>query len=186
MYDTGDDAIATVSYRQKASQCTNITFQGNHVAQGKARAITCIGSRNVLIANNWAVDFVGGIYVAQESTYNTDMPENVCVDRNEIIRCGKRVGMQGLLIDSARNVIFSNNKFIACLPGFTNGSIQYPSSAITIIYNVFDGTIDNGHAILEFTNTQQLTLRENTFLNSALSPIHLSSTVEMALESKNK
>lgn len=163
VHHTGDDAIATVSYRFKAAQSRRITIRNNRVEHGLGRALTCIGSADVIIADNRADDCIGGIYVAYESFYSTYAPENVSVERNLVTRCGKRTGMQGLHVGSAHNVTFTNNTFRECLPGYVSNTGAGPNRSLLFQGNRFEKTIENGHSALEFLDTEELELRDNRF-----------------------
>jgi hypothetical protein len=177
VFDTGDDAIATVSYRSKASQCHDIFLTGNHVENAAGRALSCIGSRNVVIARNHANNAYGGIYVAYESSYDTYAPSNVSITHNTLSRCGKRDGMHSLHIGSARNVQIKHNRFIGCRPAYIANTGAGSNQAIIFTYNRFEQTLKNGHSPVEFFDTSEVEIGENQFSPYAREPFYFADDV---------
>lgn len=182
VHHTGDDGIATVSYRVKAAQSRRITIKNNRVEHCVGRALTCIGSKDVIIADNRARDCIGGIYVAFEGFYNTYAPENVTVERNIISDCGKRVGLQGLHLGSARNVRFVDNRFFGCLPGYVSNTGAGPNRLLVFENNRFENTIDNGHSALEFLDTVGLQLSDNRFTRGRRPPLYFGPDVRDVIQ----
>lgn len=82
---TGDDGIAVVSYQSDGLVCTDITITGNTVFQPMARGISVVGGTNVQINGNTVRSTQSaGIYVSQESSFNTYGVTNVAVTGNTI------------------------------------------------------------------------------------------------------
>lgn len=88
--NTGDDAIAVVSYQKDGDYCENITIEGNQVYRSRSRGITHVGGKMVTIQNN-IIDMTrsSGIMVAKDNSYNTYEPHLSIVKGNLIRSAGQ-------------------------------------------------------------------------------------------------
>lgn len=85
--NTGDDGLAFVNY---GSESSGGYAKGTKVKNAGTRGITAVGQSGVLIEYFEVVaSHSAGIYVAQESSYNTPAPSNVTYRRGTITDAGK-------------------------------------------------------------------------------------------------
>jgi polygalacturonase len=84
--DTGDDAIAVVSYGTDTAQCENVSISGNTTYHSQSRGIAVVGGKNVTISGN-TIDSPrnAGVYASYESTYGTRIVEDITISGNTII-----------------------------------------------------------------------------------------------------
>ncbi|NGZ78108.1 right-handed parallel beta-helix repeat-containing protein [Saccharibacillus alkalitolerans] len=89
---TGDDAIAVVSYNKDPGTTSGITIRGNSVGYGsKARGISVVGGSDVTIEKNKISNTeMAGIYVAVESRWDTRSVNDIKVSRNTVVKSGTR------------------------------------------------------------------------------------------------
>lgn len=84
--ETGDDAYAVVSYQKDRNLCKNIRVASNYSYHSKSRGIAVVGGMNIEIINNQVLECKNaGVYIAQESAFNTYGSENISVLSNRII-----------------------------------------------------------------------------------------------------
>ncbi len=85
--DTGDDAIAVVSYVADDALTTGITISANQVLGSSARGISVVGGADVTIEGN-VVDTTdaAGIYLASEDSFDTYAAQRIRVVGNQVRR----------------------------------------------------------------------------------------------------
>lgn len=82
---TGDDGIAVVSYASDTGRSRDVTITGNTVYQSKSRGISCVGGSNVAIVGNTIRSTkYAGIYIAQETSFDTRGVSGVLVGTNTV------------------------------------------------------------------------------------------------------
>lgn len=89
---TGDDAIAVVSYRKDPGVTSDIVIRTNTVGySSKARGISVVGGSEVTIEKNKINNTeMAGIYIAVEKHWNTRDVKKVTVNDNTIVKTGTR------------------------------------------------------------------------------------------------
>jgi hypothetical protein len=96
--NSGDDGIAVVSYGGGTS-VHDITASNNHIHHNlNGRGMTVVGGNNVTYSNNYVHDNLKGascFYIAQESSYNTNISSNVTLQNNTVRNCGGMGGNHG-------------------------------------------------------------------------------------------
>jgi parallel beta-helix repeat protein len=81
--NVGDDCFAVVGYG--AELPSNITIQNNTCSGGKARGVSVVGGKDILIQNNSITrSAAAGIYLASESSYSTNRVTGVEVTGNTL------------------------------------------------------------------------------------------------------
>jgi hypothetical protein len=88
---SGDDGIAVVSYDYDSGVTHDITAINNVITGNvNGRSMSVVGGENVLYQNNYLANdtLAAGVYIAQESSYNTYGCTNVTVEFNTIVNCG--------------------------------------------------------------------------------------------------
>lgn len=84
--NTGDDAIAFVSYQSDSGQNTRCAASGNSVFQSKARGIAVIGGKGITVTGNSIESTTSaGIMVAQDDSYSSRGPSEVTVSGNTVV-----------------------------------------------------------------------------------------------------
>jgi hypothetical protein len=168
----GDDGISNVSYSgEPGGPVTGSLDQWNHVQnEPSARGITVVGGNNTTIQNNLVenTSVASGIYVADESSYNTQTVSNVAVKYNSISNGGGTqynvsllfVGSQGSVNNTiALGNIISNTSYSGIGTYSEGGTV----SDLSITNNTIDTT---GTAINNFTSggttTQNVQCSGNT------------------------
>jgi hypothetical protein len=96
--NSGDDGIAVVSYGTGAV-VHDITASNNHIHNNKGgRGMTVVGGNNITYTNNYIHDMMNGascFYVAQESSYSTNIATNVTIQNSTVKNCGGMGGNHG-------------------------------------------------------------------------------------------
>lgn len=112
-----DDCIAIVSYA--GQDCNNITVKGNTVTGGGARGLSVVGGRDCVLQDNTISGSVAaGIYIASESSYNTEGVNRITVTNNTLNGCNTNVAINhgGIFLwggntgKPVQNVMLYNNK----------------------------------------------------------------------------
>jgi parallel beta-helix repeat protein len=87
--NTGDDAIAVVSYESNQKLVHNIKIIGNHIKNSKARGIAHVGGNDVTIWRN-TIDGTSssGILVDQDLNFHTLPSYNTSIKDNQISHAG--------------------------------------------------------------------------------------------------
>lgn len=112
--NTGDDAIALVSYDVDAAQMFDCTVVGNTISDSKSRGIVQAGCRGATITgNNINGTASNGIMSYEDGTFNTRTPENTVISGNTIRNTGSvspNLGNQdGIYIADGIGFVISNN-----------------------------------------------------------------------------
>jgi hypothetical protein len=70
--DTGDDAVAVVSYRRDTAACQDVSIHDNHITRSRSRGLAVVGGQRVSVARNTvAGSRYAGLYAASETFYDT-------------------------------------------------------------------------------------------------------------------
>jgi parallel beta-helix repeat protein len=89
LQNTGDDAIAVVSYEDQKEYTENIKILNNRVTDSHARGISHIGGKNVsILYNTINGTSSSGILVDKDSNYHTFAPFNTNIKGNIITNSG--------------------------------------------------------------------------------------------------
>lgn len=84
-FDTGDDAIAVVSYIADGIACHGGSISTNRVLRSGARGITIMGDDIVVSSANTVTDCrAAGIYIAREGSFNTYGSRRITVTGNVV------------------------------------------------------------------------------------------------------
>lgn len=106
--NSGDDGIATVSYRSDGALTHHITARNNVILNNKwGRQMSVVGGSNVLYENNRLENNLGlraCLYIAQESSYSTYGAHDVVAQRNTLKNCGGAASGHGAVM------VFSNGQ----------------------------------------------------------------------------
>jgi predicted lipoprotein with Yx(FWY)xxD motif len=87
--NTGDDAIAVVSYVSGVNYAYKIQIVGNHIKNSRARGIAHVGGKDVdIFANNIEGTSSSGILVDQDRNYNSLPSYNTNIEDNTITGAG--------------------------------------------------------------------------------------------------
>jgi predicted lipoprotein with Yx(FWY)xxD motif len=87
--NTGDDAIAVVSYVSGINYAYKINIISNHIKNSKARGIAHVGGKNVnIFANVIEGTSSSGILIDQDRNYNTFPSYNTMIEDNTITGAG--------------------------------------------------------------------------------------------------
>lgn len=88
---SGDDGISVVSYQKHGGPVSDIVVSGNSV-QGNdwARGLSVVGGQNVQLLGNFVKSTAdhAGVYIAQETSYQTLGVSNVLVKGNHLVDTG--------------------------------------------------------------------------------------------------
>lgn len=98
VFDSGDDGIATVSYKRHGAACFGIRIHENFVRDSRSRGITNVGSIGVDISQNDIENTSScGILVHRDGTadYDTHAPIDTTVADNKIRNAGKYIAHRG-------------------------------------------------------------------------------------------
>jgi nitrous oxidase accessory protein NosD len=112
--NTGDDAISIVSYTAYP-YCEDIVVMGNHVINSKARGITHVGGKRVIIANNTINGTSSsGILADKDTGFGTYEPNDTIIANNTIINVGSVTPLRGNqfgieITYAAVNTLIENN-----------------------------------------------------------------------------
>ncbi len=97
---SGDDGISVVSYQKHGGPVSDIVVSGNSV-QGNdwARGLSVVGGQNVQLLGNFVKSTAdhAGIYIAQETSYQTFGVSNVLVKGNHLVDTGGTSTGQGAI-----------------------------------------------------------------------------------------
>jgi parallel beta-helix repeat protein len=110
LIETGDDAIAVVSYRSQQTMSSDITIKGNRIENSLSRGIAHVGGKKVVIIDN-QIDGTAssGILVDEDHNYNTFAPEDTRIERNTIKRAGaygtKRGNLFGIEVSAGSSSV---------------------------------------------------------------------------------
>jgi hypothetical protein len=145
---SGDDGIAVVSY-ERSGLASDIAIVGNSVTDNKrARGISVVGGRAVLIAENSVRCKAGyaGIYIASERSYATYGSVDVTIERNSVFGCGgAKVGHGGITVfsdyNANRNVWIKENR-ISSSPAVGIFVLWGPNVDLAVENNVIVGSGD--------------------------------------------
>ncbi|WP_162462973.1 right-handed parallel beta-helix repeat-containing protein [Paenibacillus psychroresistens] len=94
--NTGDDAIAVVSYVSGVNYAYKINIVSNHIKNSRARGIAHVGGKNVnIFANTIEGTSSSGILVDQDRNYNTFPSYNTNIEDNTITGAGSYALQRG-------------------------------------------------------------------------------------------
>ncbi|MFN8723754.1 MAG: carbohydrate-binding domain-containing protein [Rhodospirillales bacterium] len=97
---SGDDGISVVSYQKHGGPVSDIVVSGNSV-QGNdwARGLSVVGGQNVQLLGNFVKSTAdhAGVYIAQETSYQTFGVSNVLVKGNHLVDTGGMSTGQGAI-----------------------------------------------------------------------------------------
>lgn len=83
--DTGDDAIAVVSYRGDGAICQDVSVHGNRVTRSGSRGLAVVGGSRVSFRNNVvAGSRYAGLYAASEPFYDTMACSDIRFSDNQL------------------------------------------------------------------------------------------------------
>lgn len=141
---SGDDCIACVSY--SGQDVNNITIIGNSTTGGTARGISLVGARDCLVQGNTiASSAAAGIYIASESSYNSEAVSRIMVRDNVL---------NGVNTNSA---IYHGGIFL------WGGNPGKPVDAVTVYNNQINNTVVGAaHLVIQGSN-----VTNTNFLNNA-------------------
>ena len=174
--DTGDDQIAVVSYNSDAGISHDILINGNIVSGGSTRGISVVGGERITITDNNISDIdLSGVYIATESSYNTNYVKDILVGNNFITSCNtdNSSGASSVYVFgrdgyTTSNIIISNNQVLKSVRnGITVASesgIPAYSNHIKIIGNLIEGdltSLDSGIGI-KFYGADSIDVINNT------------------------
>lgn len=97
---SGDDGISVVSYQKHGGPVTDIVVSGNTVENNDwARGLSVVGGQNVQILGNVVKSTAdhAGVYIAQETSYQTYGVSNVLVKGNHLVDTGGMSTGQGAI-----------------------------------------------------------------------------------------
>lgn len=146
VFGSGDDGIATVSYRRHGAACFGIRFHENYVRNSLSRGITNVGSISVDISHN-DIDNTSscGILVHRDGNvdYDSHIPIDTNVESNKTRRAGRHVATRGsfnaIEIGESVKTKVVNNTMETSL---ANGLVTQPLAS----YIFIDGNAAEGNA----------------------------------------
>lgn len=116
--NVGDDCFAVVGYG--AELPSNITIQNNSCSGGKARGISVVGGKDILIQNNSITrSAAAGIYLASESGYSTNRVTGIRVIGNTLTEVNTNASID------------HGGIFIWGRPGFITDDVTIENNTIT-------------------------------------------------------
>lgn len=186
VWDTGDDKIAVVSYKEKNPvPVTDILILGNSALDtgshgpGKpafhGRGLAVDGGSNVVIENNYVENTSSAcLLVASSTAYNNWPVNNVTLRRNHLVGCNQGDVTHGAILLSARevgpvtNVTIDGNSIVETVGAGSHIRISNFSTGISITnQNIVDE--DASHLPWTFYRGSQVTQSGNRY-NGVLLP----------------
>jgi hypothetical protein len=118
--DTGDDAIAVVSYNKDHAACHDVLVANNHVTRAGSRGLAVVGGQRVSVSDN-VVDGCrnAGLYAASEPAYDTLACQDIRFSGNRLSRVNQlstsHMAQQAILLSGRANypverVLVENNR----------------------------------------------------------------------------
>ncbi|ACI99926.1 lipoprotein, putative [Rhodospirillum centenum SW] len=134
-YDNGDDLFALVGYASNGAPVEHMVIADNIGRNGAARGITCLGARHVAITGNLIHgSAAAGIYLHQETSYDTFAPSWVVVSGNVLRDVARKASHAGLFIGGGRGA----------QPLKAGGTLSNAIEQVVLSGNLLDGSGHDG------------------------------------------
>lgn len=133
--DNGDDLFALVGYAKNGAPVEHMVIADNIGRNGAARGITCLGARHVAITGN-LIDgsAAAGIYLHQETSYDTFAPSWVVVSGNVLRDVARKASHAGLFVGGGTGE----------QPLKAGGSLSNAIEQVVLSGNLLDGSGHGG------------------------------------------
>jgi hypothetical protein len=163
VHDTGDDAIAVVSYVSDGALTSGITITANQVAGTPARGISVVGGADVTIEGNVVeATAAAGIYLASEASFDTYAAQRVRVVGNTV----RRANLDGAIAHAG---IFAYARGGTARLGF--GTVDLQVEDVLIDANAIDDTGSGHPAVLVLNDfVRRVVVRGTTITGTAADP----------------
>lgn len=170
--NTGDDAIAVVSYQYNGGVCKDISIYGNTIDTSAARGITVIGGNNVSVTGNVMRGITAAaMWAMYDSGFGTYGASNVTFTGNVVDGASYLFRADGIAEYPTFNITFANNvgsnlSFQGFNVGGSGASARAGTYDISIYGNMFIGS---GTSYGGYINSVGASIQNNVFKTFGLS-----------------